>query len=392
MKNQSENSARAPASDTPHSNHKVKQAEMEERIRRIREAENAAAAASLPPPWLYPRKVSDLNSALPPQIIKGVLYQGCRFVFGGSPKAKKSWLLMQACYCIANGLAFLGIQTAKGKVVYINFELLEGECRKRFFDIHKALGTGDVDQVEVIQLKDKKLGPAELIHLQRVIKEGDFVLGAFDPVYKLLDGCDERIGKEVSPILSALAAICEVSHASVGYAQHFAKGNQALKFAIDRISGSNYFVRDADVILVMTDLAEEGCHGVEVIQRSFPDIKPFGIRWQNPIFVRDDSIDVTDIKQPGDNGKKADPITERMLGALHAANYEGGLTSYEFWHASQVINSKGAMSPSRATFARKLKVLIERKIVEKSVATEKYTLTVQYAQQRADSFHENDYQ
>jgi hypothetical protein len=342
-----------------------------------------------PPAWLYPRKVSALNSYLPPQIMTGMLYQGCRFVFGGSPKAKKSWLLMQACYCVANELPFLGIPTRKGKVVYINFELLEGECRQRFYNIQKAFKTGDVENVEVIQLKDKKLSQVNLVHLQSIIKDRSFVLSAFDPVYKLLNGCDERIGKEVTPVLEALAAICEAAKACVGYAQHFAKGNQKLKFAIDRISGSNYFVRDADVILVMTDLVEDDCFGVDIIQRSFADIKPFGIRWQNPVFVRDDSIDITLIKQPGEE-KKTDPIIERMIAAIGASNYEGGLTFTEFFHAIQVKGSKGTPTPSRATFCRKLKTLTDQKVVEKSTATEKYLFTTNYAQKRADFFTENE--
>jgi hypothetical protein len=341
-----------------------------------------------PPAWLYPKKVSALDPYLPPQVMKGLLYQGCRFVFGGSPKAKKSWLLMQSCFCVANGLPFLGIMTEKGKTVYLNFELLEGEARARFYAIKEALGAGDVDEVEVIQLKDKRLGPVELVDLQKIITVAEFVMSAFDPVYKLMDGCDERIGKEVAPILAALADICEASKASVGYAQHFAKGNQKVKFAMDRISGTNYFVRDADVILVVTELAEISCFRVDIIQRSFPDIKPFGIRWKHPIFERDDSIDIANIKEPGEDKEKGDPIIERMLAALHAANYEGGLTFTEFLRAVQVKGKTGKPSPVKSTFFGKLNDLIKRNLVEKSVATDKYLLTTQYAVARSKDFNE----
>jgi hypothetical protein len=353
--------------------------------------EPSANGANVPkanqtPPWLFPKKVSALNPYLPPQVMKELLYQGCRFVFGGSPKAKKSWLLMQSCFCVGNGLPFLGIPTAKGKTLYLNFELLEGEAQARFYAIQKALGEGNVDEVEVIQLKDKRLGPSELEHLKPIIATGAYVLGAFDPVYKLMDGCDERIGKEVAPILAALAAIGEESKASIGYAQHFAKGNQKVKFAMDRISGSNYFVRDADVILVMTELAEPDCFRVDIIQRSFPDIKPFGIRWQYPIFVRDASIDIANIKEPGEAKEKGDPVSERMLAALHAANYEGGLTFTELLRAVQVKGKTGNPAPAKSTFAVKLNDLIKRKLVEKSVANDKYLLTTQYADTRAKDF------
>jgi AAA domain len=343
---------------------------------------------STPPAWLFPKKVSALNPKLPPLVMKGLLYKGCRFVFGGSPKAKKSWLLMQACYCIANELPFLGIPTTQGKTLYLNFELLEGEARARFYAIKEALSDGDVDQVEVIQLKDKRIGPAELDHLKAIITASAFVMAAFDPVYKLMDGCDERIGKEVAPILAALADIGEASEASIGYAQHFTKGNQKVKFAMDRISGSNYFVRDADVILVVTELAEPDCFRVDIIQRSFPDIKPFGIRWQYPIFVPDKSIDIANIKEPGEDKEKTDLVIERMLAALHASNFEGGLTFTEFLRSVQVKGKTGNPSPAKSTFAVKLNTLIKRNLVEKSVATDKYLLTTQYASARAKEFTE----
>jgi RecA-family ATPase len=293
---------------------------------------------------------------------------------------------MLLCYCVGNGLSFLGIPTKKGKTLYLNFELLEGETRTRFLDIKEALGTGNVDEVEVIQLKDKRIGPSELKYLKAIIADGAYVLGVFDPVYKLLDGCDERIGKEVAPILAALAAIGEASKASIGYAQHFAKGNQKVKFAMDRISGSNYFVRDADVILVMTELFESDCFRVDVIQRSFPDIKPFGIRWQYPIFVRDASIDIANIKEPSEAKEKGDPVSERMLAALHAANYEGGLTFTELLRAVQVKGKTGNPTPAKSTFAVKLNDLMKRKLVEKSVANDQYLLTTQYASTRAKDF------
>jgi hypothetical protein len=334
------------------------------------------------PDWLLPRRVASLNPYLPPQIMRGLLYQGCRFVFGGSPKAKKSWLLMLCCYCVANGLPFLGIPTKKGKVVYINFELLEGECRQRFHEIQKAMGTGSLDEIEVIQLRDKQLSNVNHEQLEKIISDACFVLCSFDPVYKLLDGRDERLGIDIAPVLASLGSISEKAKCSVGFSQHFTKGNQSQKFAIDRISGSNYFTRDADVILVMTNLNEPDCYGIEIIQRSFPEIKPFGIRWQCPIFVRDDSIDAGDIQQPGKE-KKTDPITERMLAALHAANFEGGLSFTDLLRAIQVKGFNGKPTPAKATFCRKLSEMMNRNEAEKSVATEKYMLTAKYAEKRS---------
>ena len=42
------------------------------------------------------------------------------------------------------------------------------------------------------------------------------------------------------------------SGAAILYAAHFSKGNQAGKDAIDRISGSGVFGRDADTLIILT--------------------------------------------------------------------------------------------------------------------------------------------
>src|SRR5262249_4103437 len=144
-----------------------------------------------------------------------------------------------------------------------------------------------------------------------------------------------------------------------------------------------------DVILVMTELNEPDCYGVEIIQRSFPDIKPFGIRWEKPIFIRDDSLDAADIRQPGKE-KKTDELTQRMLAALHASDFEGGLSFTPSLKAVQVHNPKGKPSPSKATFARKLKELTAQKCVLQSVATGKYMLSPQYVEKRAILIDQND--
>jgi hypothetical protein len=65
-----------------------------------------------------------------------------------------------------------------------------------------------------------------------------------------------------------------------------------------------------------------------------------------------------------------------MLAALHAANYEGGLAFEEWLKATQIKGPQDKPTPSRATFCRKLKELTDQKVVEKSLATEKYLLSV----------------
>jgi AAA domain len=344
-----------------------------------------------PPGWLYPRKVDTLCYIAPAQVVAGCLYRGCRLVIGGSPKSYKTWLMMQLCHCIANGLPFLGLSTTKGNVLYCNFELLEPDCRHRFETISKAFSTGSRDRIYVVQLRGKSraINPVTLTQLTEIILDCDFMLASFDPVYKLLGSRDENKAGDVADLLEPLERIADQGQAALAFCHHFAKGSQSLKYAIDRLAGSNVFARDVDVALTLTELDEEDCFVVEIRQRSFPEIKPFGVRWTYPIFVRDDSIDIARLREPGRKTSAADPVTEKMMAALRAADFEGGLTFTDWISAVQEKNSSGGMSPARSTFNRKLQTLLRpRGPVKKSALTDKYVLSPEHAQKWRNSREE----
>src|ERR1700730_1088079 len=151
----------------------------------------------------------------------------------------------------------------------------------------------------------------------------------------------------------------EEGKTSVAFSQHYDKGNPGSKYAIDRMSGRNVFRRDADVILTLTELREPDCYVVDIKQRSFPEIPSFGVRWSYPLFVRDPSIDITEIRQAG-NDKEAqleDQPTKSMIAALRATDSLGGLSFSDWLKASGVPKS---------TFNRRLKTLLRRKIVYQS--------------------------
>lgn len=314
-----------------------------------------------PPDWLVLKPVTELSDYLPPQVIYGMLYRGARLAIGGGPKTRKSWLLMQACFCISNKIPFLEIPAHQGPTAYINLELFEGECRQRFVSIANAFGKGDPNKVSVLQArsKGKLLTPALLKHLTLILLENSVIFTALDPVYKLLAGRDENKAGDVAQVLEPIEAMSEEGKTSVAFSQHYAKGNQGSKYAIDRMAGSNVFSRDADVILTLTELREPDCYVVDIKQRSFPEIPSFGVRWTYPLFVRDSSIDITEIRQAGKDkeAQQEDQPTKVMIAALRATDSQGGLSFTEWIKASGVAKS---------TFNRRLKALQSRKIVYQS--------------------------
>jgi hypothetical protein len=121
-------------------------------------------------------------------------------------------------------------------------------------------------------------------------------------------------------------------------AGHFAKGNASAKETIDRISGSGVFARDPDSLVVFTKHEEEGAFVVEMILRNLPPVKPFVVKWQYPLFVREGSLDPARLKQAG--GRPAKHTPEMLLECLGNQR----LTSGEW---EKIVREEHGLCPSR---------------------------------------------
>ena len=49
------------------------------------------------------RELAESVPTLPPQIIEGVLHQGCKMILGGTSKSNKSWCLLDLAVSVASG-------------------------------------------------------------------------------------------------------------------------------------------------------------------------------------------------------------------------------------------------------------------------------------------------
>ena len=89
----------------------------------------AVDLAVVPPPLpeiLTLRQLVEMAPAAPPEIIEGVLHQGCKMVLGGTSKSNKSWCLLDLSLSVASGSDWWGRRCMKSSVLYINFELHSG--------------------------------------------------------------------------------------------------------------------------------------------------------------------------------------------------------------------------------------------------------------------------
>ena len=276
-------------------------------------AATSGVESKLPPV----RDMADLFKnppAKPDEIVAGMLPRRGLMNLGGGSKMRKSWVIAYLAICVATGKPWLGMPTKKSKVLILNFEIDDGYYVDRCKAIatwlgvdmpHNSIGcwnlcgyAADID----------KLQPAIMAKMQA----GRYDLVVLDPMYMLVGDRDESKASDMTDLMNRFKRIAVKGNAAVAFTTHFAKGNAASKNSIDRASGSGVLSRYPDVIATLTEHEEEECVTFECTVRNFRPVEKFALRWNYPVFVRDDDLDPDALKQPG--GKRAEESSERHNG------------------------------------------------------------------------------
>jgi hypothetical protein len=256
--------------------------------------------------------ITDFDPAdCPLEVITGVLYQGTKGSLNGASKTNKTWALTDLAVSVATGTPWWGLETNQGRVLYINFEIRDYFFVRRVIAVCQAKGVQlKKGQLDYFGLRGKAGDWSSLMsQLEGRLTGGGYALIIIDPIYKGLGGRDENKAGDVANLLNEVESLCVKSDAAVFYGHHFAKGNQKFKNVEDRASGSGVWARDPDTILTLTRLQESDCYVVDTVLRDFPQLPQFGVRWEYPLMIPDDSIDVTEIHEPG----KAQAVTEAEI-------------------------------------------------------------------------------
>ena len=209
---------------------------------------------------------------LSPELISGVLREGCKMIITGDSKAGKTCLSQNLAVCIAEGRPWLGrYDCQQGKVLYINLEVEAASLFYRFKAMYHALGIKITDEggknlipwnLRGYAMPIGKLAPKII---RRCRNSGPYKAIIIDPLYKVQQG-DENSAQAISDFCNALDNIAHETGAAVIYDHHHPKGTSGDRKVIDRGAGSGVFSRDADALVDISNL-DPGNDAADVVKQ-----------------------------------------------------------------------------------------------------------------------------
>lgn len=248
-----------------------------------------------------------------PVLIDGVLRQGHKMIISAPSKSGKSFALIELAFAIAEGYNWFGSRCTQGRVLYINMEIDDPSCYRRFIDVYKGYGKQNDNHIENITVWGLRGFSMPLSQLTpEIIKRAgkDYAAIIIDPLYKVMDG-DENSNSDISAMVGQFDKIARETGASVIYAHHFAKGVGGDRDAIDRGAGAGTFARDPDAILTMTQLDTSDpvdpartAWRMEYVLREFPNKEPVSFWWNHPLHEVNSALDNAQIVTSASKAEK----------------------------------------------------------------------------------------
>jgi hypothetical protein len=306
---------------------------------------------------------------MPQVVIKGLLRKLEMMLIGGHAKSWKSWALLDLLYCVANGLPWFMFPTLKGTVLHIDLELLEADLKYRFRAIQQSYGEGDFANLYFISLRGKPFDLNDLMRLPDQIDLPSIALFSLDPTYRLLGNRNESDPGIIIDLLNRFLALATTLKAASAILQHFSKGNQADKNAIERFSGSGVWGRFPDSLSTFTQLEDEECFQVSFTLRAFPPVDCFAVRWEYPRFRIAPDLDPEKLRSSKAGRPKLN-TSEQLAGLIHAEE--------SISYADLCRRAEKLCQMKKRSFDRRLVEAKNQKLIYLSPINNEYALTSEY--------------
>ena len=223
------------------------------------------------PPLVSLAAQLDNPPELSPELIEGILREGCKMIITGDSKAGKTCLSQNLAVCIAEGRPWLGrFPCQQGKVLYINLEVEEASLFHRFKAMYHAMGIKiskkGGENIIPWNLRGHAAPIAQLAPkiIRRCRNTGPYKAIIIDPLYKVQQG-DENSAEAISSFCNFMDKIAHDTGAAVIYDHHHPKGTSGERKVIDRGAGSGVFSRDADALVDISNL-DPGNDAADVVK------------------------------------------------------------------------------------------------------------------------------
>jgi hypothetical protein len=231
-----------------------------------------------------------------PFLIDGLLRENSKMSMTSQSKGRKTWLQIHQALCVGSGSQWLGHETKRSPVLYVNLELKRNTLNNRVFDICEKMGIDPVNghSVDFWNLRGRSADIA--IMVQRILKavaSRNYKLVYLDPAYKCLGDRDENAAGDITDFQNHVERVCTEAKASIVITGHTPKGDMSKRNANDLQSGSGVWARDPDVIASFLDCDDQTItekQGDDVITIRFSGVRedktpdPFAAKWEFPMF------------------------------------------------------------------------------------------------------------
>jgi hypothetical protein len=237
------------------------------------------------------------HRGLRPPVLHGLLREGETLNIIAPPKTGKSWLTYDLALCVVTGRRWLGTYLpVPGRVLILDNELHQETLCDRIPRVASAMGLEQsewADALETITLRGRlkdihRLAADELGH----ITPGYYRMIVIDALYRVLPpDCEENSNSSMAAVYNTIDALAARLQCAIVLVHHSTKGSQAGKAVTDVGSGAGSISRAADTHFVLRAHEEQGAVVADGVTRSWAPIEPYCLRWEWPLWRRDDTLD-----------------------------------------------------------------------------------------------------
>lgn len=322
----------------------------------------------LPPPLpgiCFVEDFADDPPMPPPQLIHGVLHQGCKLVLGATSKSNKTWALLDLAISVASGQEWWGQPTTKAKALFINFELQPWAICQRLQSLlgHRPECAGAMANLALWNLRGRNADLSLLRpQLEEQLDRHQFGLICFDPIFKVLGDRNENDNGQIADLMNELEALAQRTRAAIAISHHFAKGDASSKHPIDRMSGAGAWARDPDALVLLTPHEEPEHFVVTSVLRNLPQLPEFVVAWDYPMLRRAPQADPQSLRRPQSGNKVCsdhefieryiidEPLNRKTIVAM---GVNDGISAATMDRFLRRLTSAGVICCSQGTYWRK---------------------------------------